>query len=256
MIARLLTIPFSHYCEKARWAADYQGFAYREEKYLPGAHILPARKHRGRTLPILVTETRAFVDSTDILQHLDSVAPSHLRLYPADPSMRRDVDALEELFDSRLGKATRLYAYHHGLPHPGSLARLLAPSMSPLQRIAFRLALPLLAPQIRKRYRIDDASAQKAAATIHDVFAEASTHLKDGKRYLVGDRLTAADITFASLAAPSLFPPMHPCLSSQLEGEPVGVKEWAEALRDTPAGMHALRMYREHRGVTSNAPKT
>lgn len=248
MIPRLLTIPFSHYCEKARWAADYQGFVYREEKYLPGAHILPARKNHGRTLPILVTEARTFTDSTDILQHLDTVAPPHLRLYPEDAAMRRDVDALEELFDARLGKATRLYAYHHGLPNPASLVRLLAPSMSPLQRLALRAMLPLLGPQIRRGYRIDAASAERAAQTIRDVFAEASARLNGGKTYLVGDRVTAADITFASLAAPSLFPPMHPCLSSQLEGEPPGVKEWAETLRATPAGMHALRMYREHRG--------
>src|SRR5215468_6050381 len=227
MIPRLLTIPFSHFCEKARWAADHQGYVYREEKHLPGAHILPARRSGGRTLPILVTSSRTFTDSTDILQHLDTLAPPSLRLFPADPSLRREVEALEELFDTRLGKATRVYAYHHGLPSPDSLHRLLGPSMSPLQRLAFRVALPLLGPRIRRRYRIDAASAEKAATTIHEVFAEVTARiLHNGTRYLVGDAFTAADLTFAALAAPSILPPMHPCLSSNLEGEPPGLKVW------------------------------
>jgi len=246
MTARLLTIPFSHYCEKARWAADYQGFAYREEKYLPGAHLVPVRRSHGRTLPILVTETTTLKDSTDILQYLDARAPSSVRLYPSDPTERREVDALEELFDARLGRATRLYAYHHGLPFPDSLCRVMAPSMSSLQRFAFRVALPLLGPQIRRRYRIDDASASSAAATIHEIFAEVSTRL-DGKQYLVGNRFSAADLTFAALAAPSIMPPGHPAYASDLDREPPGLRAWAQSLRATPAGAHVLRMYREHR---------
>ena len=31
---RLLTIPISHYCEKARWALERAGLAYREERHV------------------------------------------------------------------------------------------------------------------------------------------------------------------------------------------------------------------------------
>ena len=30
---RLVTIPISHYCEKARWALERAGIAYREERH-------------------------------------------------------------------------------------------------------------------------------------------------------------------------------------------------------------------------------
>ncbi|MCW3023116.1 MAG: Glutathione S-transferase family protein, partial [Conexibacter sp.] len=31
----LVTIPISHYCEKARWALDRAGVAYEERRHLP-----------------------------------------------------------------------------------------------------------------------------------------------------------------------------------------------------------------------------
>ena len=35
---RLITIPISHYCEKARWALDRAGIEYREERHIQGVH--------------------------------------------------------------------------------------------------------------------------------------------------------------------------------------------------------------------------
>lgn len=247
---RLLTIPFSHYCEKARWAADYQGYAYREDSYIPGAHFVPARRSGGRTLPILVTADETFTDSTDILHYLDTLAPREKRLFPEDPAERREVSALEELFDSELGKATRVHAYHHGLPNAGSFLRVLAPSMSPFQRVAFRFVLPVVGKLIERRYRISDATALKAEGTIRRIFDTIGERLRaSGGRYLVGDRFSAADLTFAALAAPSLMPPGHPSMTSSLDGEPARLADWVTSLRATPAGAHALRMYREHRAA-------
>jgi glutathione S-transferase len=37
---RLLTIPISHYCEKARWALDRLGLPYVEERHLQVFHYL------------------------------------------------------------------------------------------------------------------------------------------------------------------------------------------------------------------------
>ncbi|EIZ79571.1 hypothetical protein WSK_1837 [Novosphingobium sp. Rr 2-17] len=36
----VLTLPPSHYCERARWALDRQAIAYDEERLAPGAHVL------------------------------------------------------------------------------------------------------------------------------------------------------------------------------------------------------------------------
>ena len=40
---RLLTIPISHFCEKARWALERAGLAYREERHVQGVNRIVSR---------------------------------------------------------------------------------------------------------------------------------------------------------------------------------------------------------------------
>jgi len=47
-VLRLITIPISHYCEKARRALDRTGLPYREERPIRGIHQLSLlADHRG-----------------------------------------------------------------------------------------------------------------------------------------------------------------------------------------------------------------
>ena len=50
----LITIPISHYCEKARWALDRAGIPYRERAHLQAIHWFAVRRAGGaRTVPVL-----------------------------------------------------------------------------------------------------------------------------------------------------------------------------------------------------------
>ncbi|MEZ4367430.1 MAG: glutathione S-transferase N-terminal domain-containing protein [Kofleriaceae bacterium] len=102
MPARLITIPFSHYCEKARWALDRAGLPYAEEGHPPGFSGVAARRAGGtRSVPVLVPEAgRVIADSTDILRWCDAMgsAPS-----PLFPSGNADAVTLEERFDVGVG---------------------------------------------------------------------------------------------------------------------------------------------------------
>lgn len=88
--AKLVTIGFSHYCEKARWALDLSPLRdrYVEDAHMPVFHI-PAvvriSKDRRKTgTPLLLLPDGASVhDSTLILQHLAKAFPQELgHLYP------------------------------------------------------------------------------------------------------------------------------------------------------------------------------
>jgi glutathione S-transferase len=67
---RLITIALSHYCEKARWALDWLKIPYIEESHIPLIHRFYTRPHGGRSVPVLITQTGAFVDSKDIISIL------------------------------------------------------------------------------------------------------------------------------------------------------------------------------------------
>ena len=78
---RLVTIPMSHYCEKARWALERAQIPYREDPHLQAIHWAHVwRAGRGRTAPVLVTDDVVLTESTDILRWVDGL--SDLRLYP------------------------------------------------------------------------------------------------------------------------------------------------------------------------------
>ena len=254
----LITIPFSHFCEKARWGADYAGFAYRERGYAPGLHVRPMRRARGRTVPVLVTSEATFKDSTDILKHLDSSLDGGRKLYPTGAVELREVDALVARFDHELGPAARLLAYHHLLPVPGKLASIVAAKRSSGERFQLRVIISLVRPLIRKRMGIHDESAARATATIERVFADMSARLEQreggkgsaaARTFLAGDRFGAADLTFAALAAPVILPPGHPQYTSDAALLPETLRECCERLRATRAGQLVIDLYRDHRGV-------
>ena len=75
-MVRLVTIPISHYCEKARWALERAGIPYREERHVQGIHRVAARRAGGgHTVPVLVTPEGALGESEDILRWVDGRTP-------------------------------------------------------------------------------------------------------------------------------------------------------------------------------------
>jgi len=254
MLPRLITIPFSHYCEKARWALDWAGVPYVEEAHLPGLHIRPTRKAGGTTVPVLVLADRTLRDSAEIMAYADEQAPAARKLYPAaDDAERREVLLVETLCNDRLGKASRLLAYHHMLGAPERLLDAVRPSLTRGQALAFPLVIRLVRPLIRSRYGVGRERAEVALETARTCFAELGERLGSG-RWLVGDRLTAADITFASLAAVVLAPEGHPSIGS-VNAADGAWREIMDELRATKAGAHALRLYREERAGVSGMYK-
>lgn len=84
------------------------------------------------------------------------------------------------------------------------------------------------------------------------VFDDVSDRLADGRRYLVGDTLTAADITFASLTAVILGQP-YAYSKGVAPGAGEQTKQEVACLRQTRAGEYALRLWKEDRGTVLKA---
>jgi glutathione S-transferase len=82
------------------------------------------------------------------------------------------------------------------------------------------------------------------------VFDEIAERLCDGRRFLVDDRFTAADLTFAALAAPVLLPERYGSPLPPPEAMPDAMSREVSRLRDHPAGIFAARLYREERVVS------
>jgi len=246
-VPRLISIAVSHYCEKVRWALEWLKIPYVEESHVPLFHRFATREYGNSSVPILVTETDTFTDSTDILHYLNTLAPEARYLYPTDPELSREVEQLEELFDTKLGVSIRGWAYFYSLDDREAMRRVWCKGTPWVEQVGFAIAFPIMRRLVQQSLNITAASAASSLQEIKQIFDTVNQQLADNRPYLVGDKFSAADITFAALAAPALLPPEHPVMPPQLDGIKSEMATTIKELRATPAGMYALRLYREQR---------
>ncbi len=244
----LITIPISHYCEKARWALDRAGVGYRERAHLQIFHWVAVRRAGGgKTAPVLVWGDRVLAESAEIVEAADAQTPPDRRLFPDDPAVAAEVRGLEQDFDARLGPHGRRWMYH-GLRGRRDLAIAYACTGVPgWQRRALPLVYPVAARTIDRVLEISPSTAAESEAIVRTVFDEVAERLGDGRPYLCGERFTAADLTFAALAASVLMPPEYGVPLPQPEELPAAMAATVRELRQHPAGAHTMAMFRDER---------
>ena len=206
MLRRLITIPFSHYCEKARWALDRAGVSYVEEPHLPGLHMGPMRKAGGKTVPVLILADRALLagDSAESWRTRTGTRPRRFQALPADPAdggrwrARRDPLQRAGLRQGRQ-RLLLLVSRHAGSAAP--VARRRPPEPGALDRRSpFRVVLAVIHPGDSLRGTACERSGRrrrsKPAGTPSQSSAPGSA--PDAGSW---NGFTAANLTFASLAA-------------------------------------------------------
>jgi glutathione S-transferase len=249
--AIFVTIPLSHYCEKARWGLDRVALPYREEPHVPLLSRFAARRAAGGTVPVFINGNLQLTESSAILRHADSVEPGVL--YPLDALPRAEVETLERRFDEHLGTHVRRWAYSHLLPEKALLRDLWSRGVPKREAMWLPFIVPVARQLLRRAYKVTPAGAVRSSDRIREIFAEVATRLKDGRRFLTGDRFTAADLTFAALAAPMVFAPECRAAMPALDQVPAAMRADVMALRATDAGQFALRVYTAERAFTQRA---
>lgn len=248
---RLIAIPISHFCEKARWALDRAGIDYTEERHMQGFHLYYAWRAGGRfTTPVLVLpDGRALRQSRHIVAWADESLPESQRLYPAETASR--VRAVERWLDTTLGPDGRRWMYSFML-HQRELAERYGTEDAPVHEArAFRRFFAMARVGIQWRVGLGGASAD--IQRVYDVFDEVASMLEDGGGNLVGDRFTAADLTFTSLSAAVLVPDRYGVTLPPVELLPAEMRRHVEALREHPAGRFAAKMLAEQRDTPAAA---
>ncbi len=243
-LPRLVTIPISHYCEKARWGLERAGIAYVEDPHGPILHMTATMPLRTRTVPVLVTRGATLTSSTDILRWADARTTKR-HLYPTDPGARREVEELEAHFDAKLGPAARRWAYLHVLSDPRRACEIVSLGIPEAERKALVRLWPVASGMMRKGMNVTPEAAARSLERLRAIFGEVSVRLAS-RRFLVGDAFTAADLTFAALAVPVIAPPQYPWMPA-VDSLPAPMRDVIRSLRATPAGAFVVRLYREER---------
>jgi glutathione S-transferase len=243
-VLRLVTIPISHYCEKARWGLARAGIAYREERHVQGVHRLAARRAGGgATVPVLVTPEGSIGESQQILEWVDERLPVERRLFPHDRRSRAEVDRLCARFDAVLGPRARRLMYVHMLRDRQLALRFNNDGVPAWEARAIRYGWPAIQLLIRRVLEIRPDSEYEDEPIVWGELDLVAGMLADGRPYLCGERFTAADLTFAALSAAVIVPPVYGVALPQPSEMRPRTAALVERAREHPAGAYALSLF-------------
>lgn len=262
---RLVTIGVSHYCEKVRWALDIiesrsdNPYYYTEEAHPPGFHAfstLELSKGEASVTPMTTLEENGV---RQLLWQSNAILKRFLpELYPTE--IEKEVEVMEADFGKRVGATVRCFCYHYMIADGYSKATTQMCAnpnhVTKIEHLLFGKMLDHgLNVGIRKAVGVKAETAAASIPALRAVFAEVSKRLEesDGDYILdVKDKsygFTAADLTFAALASPLLFPSELETWLVPRDQLPKEINHLAYELMDTTAGKHALKIYKQHRCV-------
>jgi glutathione S-transferase len=245
----LIQLDISHYSEKVRWALDYKRVPHVRRSPLPGTHIpISFALTRGKSvyLPLLQMDGRTIADSTAILAAIEQRYPDP-PLYPADPELRRRALELEDFFDEELGPHARLLPFHELTNEPEMFAEVAAEAVpGPLGNAKALVGLYARTyTGLRFGVRDDAAAAlarEKIVAALDRLDAELAANRGE---YLVGESLSVADITAASLFYPVIGPDEGPLPADS--PTPPALERFRDELRGRRGYRWVEEMFRRHR---------
>lgn len=187
----LITLPPSHFCERARWALDYSGIDYDEERLAPGQHIFHLKRLSlaATSLPVLVRRDSSAIQGSDRI--LD---------WTCMPGGSAEI---ERRFAEMVGPLVRLYLYSGLLSDPSSGIRdVLMRVTGRFNGMVGRMTWPLLRQAMISAMNARPERLPSLAGQIDTELDWFEGLLAERGDHLVGTNFGRADLTAASLLAP------------------------------------------------------
>jgi glutathione S-transferase len=202
---KLYQFAFSHFCEKARWALDYKSIPYTTINLLPGLHIKTIQKLAPKTcMPVLVDGAKAVRDSPEIISYLDRTHPDPL-LTPREPGEVREALEWEKYLDEEIGIALRLWFYYHVLPDRKCAMKFIMTGAPWYGPPLYSVIFPKVREAMMQVMNINAETAQRAEQGVAAALDRLDAAL-EGRRFLVGEGFSRADLTACALLWPMVLP--------------------------------------------------
>jgi glutathione S-transferase len=189
----------SAFCEKVRLVLAAKGLAYSVVEVSPGVGQFELVRLSGqRQVPVLVDGSEVIADSTAIAHFLETKQPDPA-LLPADAALKAQVLLLEDWADTALAAGARLALVQAAAADPVLRGGLLPDATpAPLRSLVGALPSGVLSGLGQV---IDHGGMEQLRANLNQLCA-----LVQQQPYLVGDRLSLADLAVVAQLSLVLFP--------------------------------------------------
>ena len=240
---RLNTFTLSHFSEKARWALDFNQITYTERALLPGAHLWTMRQLQADSrVPLLEHDGHLIQGSGAILDYVEQSLKAK-RLSVSAPQVARCAE-LEALADRAFGLGIQRIFYGPLLANRRTMVDLWSQGGPTWSRVFLNLSYPLLAKGVARKYKVRPDKVAEAKDLFRKTFDTFNVIFRDNP-YLIGDHITRADVTLASLLAPLCCPPEH--VTRWPATMPEEIAKFQNEFRGHPTWNFVLRLYHQQR---------
>ncbi len=244
----LYQFPLSHFCEKARWMLDHKELEYAAHNLTPGFHRAFAKLKTGQyKLPILLDGEQWIADSTQIAFFLDQKYPEHALIF-SDLELRNKVLQINNLAND-LGRHVRRWGLSELLKNNDQSLDILIGEKGYLRQFE-KYSKPLIKALVSKGYGLKTNEVYHSKEKLDQTIEQLNQILIENKaRYLVGDRLSLADIAICSMLAPLLIIENTPWEQEQTTNLSQQFLDYKQQLENLPLGQYVLRIYATERNA-------
>lgn len=245
---RLISIPMSHYCEKARWGLERLGIDYYEERHLQVFHY--PRTYwvsGGPNVPVLIDKKTVVHDSTAILKYLDRYAVNGQQLYPQDSEHRTRVEELEDLFDEVVGVESRRWVYYHFRRRLIQSIRTAGQGAPWSEILLMPVFYPIFILLLNKLIAPTGDNVETGLNKVRDILTTTDALLANNNTYLLDDNFSAADLALACMLAPLVLPKNYGIRLPEPDELPETAKQVVDEFRNTATGEYVLKLYATER---------
>lgn len=275
---QLLTIPYSHFVELARWSWLLTNKPFEESWYMPGQHILPmlslrvsgpkqhlssssyvasagrdtatisekrANQARSTAVPAMVQPSGEVLTDSWMIANASGLEPL------TDPAIRK-------IYDEELGPLARQFAYCFFLKpqHRKHWDGLLCHKQGWVWFVLYFFIGSFIHALMSKLFGLGkETLLLDCEHKLDDLFERiARERLPKKSRYINGDKISVEDIALCSLAGPILAPPKY-CggnylvMFSGVEASDAVYREKIERYRNTEVGKYVMQFYEDQREI-------
>jgi cytochrome P450/glutathione S-transferase len=243
----------SGFSEIARWVLDKNEILYIEDIHAPRIYLKKVNKLTGTNgvgnAPAHITTDSLVYTAESIIQYYDARIPANKRLIPDDSVRQKEVMELYHTFVDDLNGFVWQYLYLQLLRSRKHAKKLFKRGVPFMDRLKYTFFYGSYKRALIDQWDIKDKEPIEFLIEIKKILSKVDDILSDGRKYLTGDKISAADIAFASIMAPILIP-------DEFGGSIVEINQISEELREevydlraTTAGQFVLGIYIEDRPI-------